>query len=176
MAKTTKSRSLKANEDHVDQYNKVVDHADIKAVQLVHIDFDVEPRYYGDRKDQTIGYEVETDDSYYDAEDGFAACLVSFQVEAKDEEGVTLQCSARYTVSYRVSEPCDEKAVKTYLNRVGVFACYPYFRGLFANLDWSANTRLPPLPVHRENLATRPRKKPAKKVPAAKAQVAADTE
>lgn len=163
MAKSEKSVPVKTNDDHVDNYNKVVDCADISSVQLIHIEFNVLPRYYSNQKDQAIGYEVNTEDSYYNAGDGFAACLVSFKVEAKDDEGSNLECSARYTVSYRIAQPCDEKAVKTYLKRVGVFACYPYFRGLFANLDWSANTRLPPLPVHKENIKTRPKKKTSKK-------------
>ncbi|WP_105371690.1 hypothetical protein [Neorhizobium huautlense] len=172
MAKTTKSRTpARETEDHVDRYNKVVDAAELNGIQLVHVNFDVMSRYFDNEGSPAIGYVVKTEDTYYDVEDGFAACLVNFEVEAKDDSGVTLECSAKYTVSYRLSEACDEKAVKIFLRRVGVFACYPYFRGLFASLDWSANTRLPPLPVHKENVATRPKKKVPKKVSARETKV-----
>lgn len=164
MARTAKPVSSASADDHIEQYNDVVDRAEISAVQLLNIDFDVSPRYYAnERKENIIGYEVRTEESFYDQKEGFAACLVSFDVEAKDDEGPTLECKARYTVSYRISKPCDEKSVKVFLDRVGVFACYPYFRGLFANLDWAANTRLPPLPVHKENVTAKTKRRSAKR-------------
>jgi hypothetical protein len=133
-----------------ERYNRVVESAELSGIQLVEVSFNVEPRYYGVQDEVKLGYDVKPEDSYYDPSESFAACIVKFHVDGKDSEGTALKCDAKYTVAYRVAESCEEEAVKLFLRRVGVFACYPYFRGLFANLDWAANTRLPPLPVHKE--------------------------
>jgi hypothetical protein len=41
----------------------------------------------------------------------------------------------------------SEDIIKMFIDHVGKTATYAYFRALFAQLDWSANLRSPPLPV-----------------------------
>ena len=136
-------------------YNQVVACAELSNIQLIHINFDVQPRYFFEEPDEedqaNLGYEISVDETHYEPGEGMAACMMSFDVSAGDSQGAALQCKAKYAVSYRLGEVCNEQAVETFLRRVGVFACYPYFRGLFAQIDWAANTHLPPLPIHKES-------------------------
>lgn len=156
MAKASK-RQTETHElsDEAKLYNQVVACAELSNIQLIHINFDVQPRYFleepDDEDEANLGYEISVDETHYEPSEGMAACMMSFDVSAGDSQGAALQCKAKYAVSYRMGEVCDEQAVETFLRRVGVFACYPYFRGLFAQIDWAANTHLPPLPIHKES-------------------------
>ncbi|MDM9627094.1 hypothetical protein QTL95_14395 [Rhizobium sp. S152] len=154
----------KLKEQRLEDYNKVVAVAELGSIQLVKLEFDVSPDYHQKQDEVDLGYVITPEVSHYDHDEGFAGCVINFEVSAKHDDERLLRCEATYTVTYAISEPCDETAVKAFLGRVGVFACYPYFRGVFANLDWAANTRLPPLPIHREDLPRKTKKKSRKKL------------
>lgn len=166
MTKTPKAvaSQKKLKEQRLEEYNKVVAAAELGSIQLIKLEFDVSPDYHQKQSEVDLGYVITPDVSHYDLDEGFAGCVINFEVSAKHDDERLLHCEATYTVTYSIGEPCDEAAVKAFLGRVGVFACYPYFRGVFANLDWAANTRLPPLPVHREDLPRKPKPKPRKVV------------
>lgn len=166
MAKAAKA-DTEAEQQRQENYNRTVAVIDLSAIQLVKLDFDVSPEYYSHREEAELGYVVTLESSVYDSEEGFAACIVNFDVEAIFDDEALLSCKAKYTVMYTVAEECDEESVKAVLKRIGIFACYPYFRGVFANLDWSANTRLPPLPVHKENIRRKPKPRGRRKTPEA---------
>ena len=150
--------------ERLENYNKVVAAAELGAIQLVKLDFDVSPEYFGENDETQLGYVITPESSEYDADAGIAVCVIEFQVNAMRDDIPVLQCNATYTIMYGISETCDTDAVKAFIERVGVFSCYPYFRGVFASLDWAANTRLPPLPIHKEEVKrkAKPRKKSAK--------------
>ncbi|ASY58480.1 hypothetical protein [Sinorhizobium sp. CCBAU 05631] len=161
MVKASKTASIPEKEQRLENYNKVVAAAELGGIQLVQLAFDVSPEFYAKRDEAELGYVVTPESSMYDEEEGFAACIINFDVAATVDEEVLLRCNAKYSVMYKVAEPCDEEAVNAFLKRVGIFACYPYFRGVFANLDWAANACLPPLPIHKE--APKPKPKVRKK-------------
>ncbi|MGV2018172.1 hypothetical protein [Agrobacterium sp. 22-223-1] len=166
MAKASKDaldNKVKEQDERRDNYNRVVAAAELGAIQLVKLDFDVSPDYYIEQADAELGYVVKAESSEYDEESRLAACIISFQVNALRGDEPLLQCNATYTVMYEIADDCDIDAVKTFVERVGVFACYPYFRGVFASLDWAANTRLPPLPVHKEETKKKAKSKARKK-------------
>lgn len=163
MAKPAKTEAEAEKDKQIADYNKVVQVAELGEIQLFELNFSVSPDYYHGKEDAKLGYIVKTDSTFYDPDANFAACLVSFEVEAKHDEDIVLNCSAKYTATYNLSEACEKEAIEKFLNRVAVFACYPYFRGIFANLDWSANTRLPPLPIHKEDVKRTPKPKARKK-------------
>lgn len=160
MMARAKAEPVVEKERLLENYNRVVAAADLGGIQLAKLEFDVSPKYYSQREKAELGYVVTLDSSVYDPDEGFAACIVNLDVDAIIDDESLLRCNAQYTVMYSVAEPCEEEAVKAFLERVGIFACYPYFRGLFANLDWSANTRLPPLPIHKENIKRKTKPKP----------------
>lgn len=134
----------------VRNYNYVVKCAALDHVRLLNVKFGVEPEFFSGKEPPTLSYDVEETEAFFDAEKGVAFARVDLTVDARRSRKKTLRCNAQYLVGYSGLADCSEAAVKIFLRRVGPFSCYPYFRGLFASLDWSAGTQLPPLPIHRE--------------------------
>ncbi|MEP9372560.1 hypothetical protein [Mesorhizobium sp. KR1-2] len=151
MVETTEvAKPMPSNEEKVERYNKVVGLANLQGVQMTRVGFDVKPDFFNDPSENKLAYSVERGESQYVSGEQVAIVNIKLTVDAKRNRKKTLSCEAHYIVIYDNLEDCDEDAVDVFLTRVAPFACYPYFRSLFANLDWAANTRLPPLPVHKE--------------------------
>ncbi|HCJ70987.1 hypothetical protein [Agrobacterium pusense] len=141
----------KPKKDMVKEYGKVVDAADLDAVHLINMAFDVRPQYFSEKESVGFGYNIDVGTHQYDVDTGVALAFIDCAVTAGiDEDDPLLTFEGHYIVSYKLSEKCDPEAVETFLKRVAVFACYPYFRAMVANLDWAASTSIPPLPVHKE--------------------------
>ncbi|WP_337267871.1 protein-export chaperone SecB [Oryzifoliimicrobium ureilyticus] len=153
MAKTKKKSEPKA----ADAYARVVDHANLEAVSLVNLNFSVKPTFFTKRSEIELGYEIGVEENSYNRETGSAISVIDCSVTAVVDEEKLFDCEAKYIVLYSILEECDEDAVQSFLNRVAVFACYPYFRSVVASVDWAAGTQLPPMPVHRENNAVQAR-------------------
>ena len=130
----------------------------MKAVQLLGLSFQVEPDYFSSA-DKSLEYVIDNTTNNFIEEDGAGFSFISITVTSKRDDEEILSCKADYVVIYDNLSNCHEREVVVFLSRVAPFACYPYFRGLFANLDWAADTRLPPLPVHREPIVPRKKKK-----------------
>ncbi|UXN61560.1 hypothetical protein [Phyllobacterium zundukense] len=150
--------------DRLEKYSHVVGVAQLRAVQVTSVEFNVKPEFFSDEADRSLGYVVIKGGQQFSHEDCVAMAFIGFEVAAKTGRKKTLVCKAEYAVTYDNLVDCDEEATMVFLNRVAVFACYPYFRSLFATLDWAAATSLPPLPVHKE---------PAVKSPAEKGRMVA---
>lgn len=133
-----------------DAYNSVVREADLQAVQLLNLSFNVDPAFFGDRSKRKFDLNIEHGTNEFDAAKGSAFAFVNLVVSVKRARKNTLMCKAEYVVVYENLKGCESDAVKQFLDRVAPFACYPYFRSVFATLDWAAGTMLPPLPIHKE--------------------------
>ncbi len=141
-------------------YEKAVEAAKLKAVNLIDFSFKVQPDFFSFKKtDLNFCYLVNNTDTQY--EEDFAVAFVDFEVYTKKSRRKLLSCKAQYAVIYDGFKNCEEKEVRQFVNRVSVFTCYPYFRSLFASMDWAAGTKLPPLPIHKEPII--PKKKMATK-------------
>lgn len=145
--------------EKLEKYNHVVGAAQIRAVQMMSVSFKVKPDFFSEEEKRALSYDVKNGDHNFSTEDGAAMIFVSFNVSAQTGRKKTLVCEADYVVTYDGLNDCDDEAVKAFLGRVAPFACYPYFRSLFATLDWAATTGLPPLPVHKEPARTSPARK-----------------
>lgn len=131
-------------------YNAVVRDADLKAVQLLNISFGVEPAFFVEKSKRKFDVKIELGQSDYDPDKGAVVAAVKLVVSVKKSRLNALQCKAEYIVVYENLVGRKEEAVRQFVDRVAPFACYPYFRSVFATLDWAAGTKLPPLPVHKE--------------------------
>lgn len=132
-------------------YNSVVRDANLQAIQLLAIAFKVEPAFFGDRTKRKPDLKIEHREEAFDAASGEAYCSVTLTVSVKGTgRKNNLFCKAEYVVVYDNLVGSDQNAVAAFLDRVAPFACYPYFRSVFATLDGAAGTRLPPLPIHKE--------------------------
>ena len=134
----------------LEAYNAVVRDADLQAVQLLDLSFNVDPAFFGDRSKRKFDLNIEQGANEFDSSKGAAFSFINIVVSVKRARKNTLLCRAKYVVVYENLNGCEEDAVKAFLDRVAPFACYPYFRSVFATLDWAAGTMLPPLPIHKE--------------------------
>jgi hypothetical protein len=157
----TADRQLK---EKMAKYNEVVRRAELSVVHLVSVSFKVDPRYHAEKAEKDsaerknglkLSVGVKVNHVVVDNGSGVAGVFLLCEVGAKLRKSNLLTCKAEYFVGYRNLNGCDEKASEAFLNRVGKFSCYPYFRSLFASLDWSAGTEMPPLPVLRESVVPR---------------------
>ncbi|QIO58035.1 protein-export chaperone SecB [Rhizobium leguminosarum] len=151
----TDVKKKKPKRDHLLEYSKVVDASELEGVTLLGLNFQVNPRFFGERDDAELGYEIDVVEQKYEVEVNKAIAFIECSVYATINDDRVFNCDAKYVVIYELAEACDPQAVKMFLKRVAVFACYPYFRAVVANLDWSAGTNLPPMPVHREGMKKR---------------------
>lgn len=136
--------------ERLERYNHVVSAAQLRSVQMSSTAFKVKPDFFSDGENRKLSYTVIKGARHFSEENAVAMAFISFQVEAKIGRKKVLHCEAEYVVTYDGLFDCEEEAVLAFLDRVGPFTCYPYFRSLFASLDWAATTGLPPLPVHKE--------------------------
>jgi hypothetical protein len=136
-----------------DDYNAVVQIADLIDIKLIHTTFDVVPALFLSEKDQhKFGYGCEFEHGYYRGEDN--VLIGTFKLEAGSKQGRRwlLRAKSTYLVMFDVEGNPSEEAALSYLSRIGKFACYPYFRSHFAALCSNAGAEMPPLPVMRGNL------------------------
>lgn len=134
----------KPNREH---YNDVVASAKLVAIQLAKSRFDVSPEFYDSDLKKKLGFDHSDISTTFDRDENIVIGRFGFGCEAKGGRKSLLKATAEYIVIYEVHEGANGDAVEAFCARVGVFAAYPYFRALVANLAWAANAKLPPLPV-----------------------------
>jgi len=149
-------------EKKLELYNHVVEKASLNDIQLTHVDFDVKQNFYTEPSKRKLGYEVQIEHIHFDAQAGIGAALIDLTVKGTLNRKNGLRCRAKYIVAYDGLHDCEDEAVEVFLSRVAPFACFPYFRTLFAGLDWSSGLKLPPLPVFKEAPRAPSRDKPKK--------------
>ncbi|KQZ32163.1 hypothetical protein ASD50_13815 [Mesorhizobium sp. Root552] len=133
------------------QYHHVVDSAELVSISLIKSQFEVKPNFFSSEKArQNIGFDIDVSELDFSEEKGAVMAFLNASVESRIGKKRELLFRADYIVFYGGLVGASPEAVDAFVKRVAPFACYPYFRALFANHDWAANTRLPPLPVLRE--------------------------
>lgn len=158
MAKVpAKSSNETSKAEVLERYNNVVARAELQTIQLTDFSFHVDPGHFVKAGNRKLSYQIKNEVNEFFREDGLAFAHVDMTVNAKVDRKKTLACTAKYVAVYDNLGDCDEKEVKVFLSRVAPIACYPYFRGIFASLNWAAGADLPPLPVHREPTIPRPK-------------------
>jgi hypothetical protein len=129
------------------EYNRVVGCAQLLGVQVAKVRMDVDSLYYDPSADNKLNFSRSERGAVYEPERRLIAGNFYFEVSAKQARKRVLHASAEYFVIYELNAEVNEAAARTFCNRVGMFAAYPYFRALVAHLTWEANAKLPPLPV-----------------------------
>lgn len=129
-------------------YNRVVSHATIRDIRLIGSKFELKPDAVemADRV-WTFNRSQHLDDWTCDNEKGTLTGIYTYSAACVEGRRKLLSVTGTYVSSYALSDLCDEQACKQFLDRVGRFAAYPYFRSLFAALTQQSGIMLPPLPV-----------------------------
>lgn len=139
-------RAAKAIEPEA--YNKVVAHATVQGIRLVGSKFDVKPRALSsDRSKWRYAIGDELTDSHCDDEALLLRGNFDYRAACMSGRSKLVTVEAQYLATFRLSSQCDAVAGDDYLMTVGRFACYPYFRALFAMMTDQCGLLLPPLPV-----------------------------
>lgn len=129
------------------EYNKVVSSAKLITVQLSKLDFAVDGEFYDQERAKSLHFDRGVSGCYFDADGPSVVGTFSYSVYSKSGRNKLLRASAEFLVIYTLAEGSDENAAMVFCSRVGMYAAFPYFRGLMANVAWAANAQLPPLPV-----------------------------
>jgi hypothetical protein len=126
-------------------YNSVASIARLEDVRLLHLASDIKPTDSSEPLSLSYGRELLSCD--HDEETSSAAAIFRFFVKARAGRKVVVKIEADYAVIYDVGESAHANAARAFVNNVGLFAAYPYFRALAAQISWNAGMRLPPLPT-----------------------------
>lgn len=134
-----------------EKYNRLVAHAKIQAIRLVNTRYDIKPAALSaSREDWEYNITQQLVDWQCDNDNMILRGTWEYRATCMDGKRKLLTVVAKYVVTYRLSDVCDEHAGHQFLERVGRFAAYPYFRGTFALLTQQSGIMLHPLPVISE--------------------------
>lgn len=138
-----------------DLYLKVSQAAKLQEVKLIASEYQVKPEAFRAAQDLDnldLRYSGHCGSLSYDAEDG--VCVAHFNWEAQIKLGrkACLKLKSEYLLIYSIMADCDERHVAFFINKVGRFATYPYFRSHFSHHTSETGIFLPPLPTLRERV------------------------
>ena len=137
-------------------YNSVVDAAELLDVKLIKSSFDLQPHFFAaEDQDLDFRYTCDLERSSYDAESKVLLGQIALEAGSKVGRKWVLRVRSTYVVAYSISGEPPEDAATGYLERVARFTAYPYFRAHFASLCSDAGAKVPPLPVLKGNVPTR---------------------
>ena len=129
-------------------YNRAVREARLVTILLSGTTFKVTRENTPSEEDEIVpSYKGVLKEVSYQKE--FGACLIQieWQVQVKVHRKQFVKCTATYDIIYDGFKEASEEIVSLLAENVAKPASYAYFRALYANLDWSADLRFPPLPI-----------------------------
>jgi hypothetical protein len=132
-------------------YNELVAQANLHGLRLTGTRFDIRPHALAEERDRWA-YRI-TDalkDWNLDSEALVLRGIYDYTAECVEGRRKPVALTATYLATWRLSATCEEHAALAFLQRVGRFSCYPYFRALFGILTEQSGLLLPPLPVISE--------------------------
>jgi hypothetical protein len=91
-------------------------------------------------------------DAGFDEEFGLLMCQMNWSLSAKKSRSTLLKLTAQYIIYYSGVPNVDDKYRTEFMQRVGKFATYPYFRNLVSQISWASSAELPILPVLKQDI------------------------
>jgi hypothetical protein len=129
------------------QYNSVANKANLTAISLISSHFEVKPAFFENTEANNLSFRHECKDPDFVAEEGVGIGFLTWYLEARSKRKKVLTVTTEYVVVYRNMKEENAAAVKAFVEKVGTFATYPYFRAHVSYLSWASETSLPILPV-----------------------------
>lgn len=140
--------------DDVQEYNNLVHEAELTDIRLVDLKFNAKPAYFAALRGENEGgkalvraFDGKMSDIFYDKELSTLGGQFDWVTEVKVGGKKLLKVEARYLVVYGNVPSAPEKTRERYIQRVGKFATYPYYRALVSQISWESKTELPVMPV-----------------------------
>lgn len=136
---------------NADAYNEVVARAVLAGIRCIKSSFEAKPDAYASAS-ANRKYLVDYGLTHvrYDAEKNTLRGVLCFSAVWKSGRAREMVLNAEFLVDYDVKGRCSEDAAELFVQRLGPFAAYPYFRALHAMLLDQAGLRSPPLPILAE--------------------------
>lgn len=142
---------------YVEKYDAVVANAELANIMLVASKFDIQPGYFqfrdlpdNDSRKAQFTFDWKIHDVGFYPDTGLLGANFDWIVIIKQGKKHLFKLSCSYLCFYTGLEGHDKKAAKAFIERVGLFAAYPYFRNHVSHISWAANARLPLMPMLRE--------------------------
>jgi hypothetical protein len=144
------AKAVRSEPDPTD-YNDVVARASLKAIRLIGSQLQVRPEAFsGDKSKQTFAIDYGLVAHAYDQDEGHLTGIFRFTCSSKRGRRKVVTLVGEYLLDYEVSARCEESAARHFVERLGPFAAYPYFRALHSLLTGQAGLVSPPLPILAE--------------------------
>lgn len=137
----------------LEEYNKIVRKAELVTVRLVNTEFEAKPEFYVDEassEERQFTYDDDQHSFMFDASKGVAVAAFEWCVDVSLGEKKLMHLKGRWLVGYNNLKSCNENEVRMFVERVGQFAAYPYWRAFVSQMSGFSQARLPILPMLRE--------------------------
>jgi hypothetical protein len=135
-------------EERRNRYNLLVRTAKLTTLLLHETNFVVQPDAHAiSRHLLSRDLEGRREVLSHGCEDGDCVVRVKWIATMRYRKRNLIRGSASYIVSYRGMKGFSEDIVEEFADVIAKAATYPYFRALYAHLDWSAELGSPPLPL-----------------------------
>jgi hypothetical protein len=138
-------------------YNQVVQTAELRDIKLVASVFSVSPEYYaGQPEALDMILSDKLDWVNFDEAGTLATASFDWSADCKRDDEDLLSVSATYIIAYAFSASAGRRYVEAFIQNVGRFALYPYFRALVAQFSAASSADLPVLPIIKQPIANPP--------------------
>jgi hypothetical protein len=131
-------------------YNTVARAAKLSGITLLRSNFALQLEYFSSL-DKEGGpkprYAGAFTNNFFNPKTGRASCEWNWGISVTHDRKKTLSIEVVYLLIYTGLQNCNEEHVIRYMQRVGRFATYPYFRAHVSQLNWEAGANLPMLPT-----------------------------
>jgi hypothetical protein len=130
-----------------DIYNGIARCAELMGVQLIESSFNILPAFFDGEDEGKLGIEVVEVSGSFDEGSRVATCIFEFENFKKKGRRKVFTVKDKFIVFYHIPIDCDEFHAVAFARRVGVIACYPYFRAHVATTASLANAEMPIMPT-----------------------------
>ncbi len=134
-----------------EDYAAVTQRAQLSSIHLLSCAFRVHPEFSGDpahdARRRKFSYGITFTEFAHDTEVGQAVGHFTWSVDVRSGRKKVVSIKATYAITYTNLESMKSGSVLAFVERVGRFATYPYFRSLVSQLSWESGAQLPIMPV-----------------------------
>jgi hypothetical protein len=129
-------------------YNRLARTAKLTSILLEKIDFTARTEAVGISK-SLLKRELNANATALTNGISDGSCIANIQWDLRYtyQRRVIVKCIASYIIGFEGMKDFSEEVVGIFVDTNAKAMTYPYFRGLYAHLDWSANLGSAPLPI-----------------------------
>jgi hypothetical protein len=129
-------------------YNRLARNAKLTSILLEKIEFSARTEAVGISK-SLLKRELNANANILTNGIADGSCIANIQwgLRYTYQKRVIVKCVASYIIGLEGMKDFSEEVVGIFVDTNAKAMTYPYFRGLYAHLDWSANLGSAPLPI-----------------------------